>query len=297
MGRKRSIASDNNDDGDDGGNDDKKPKLDLTYVEKPFYICETCDDIFLEKKHLNIHIKHIHQEEESAPARPEASSTPKPSCEGEKNASRIHRPAPGALSQNSKKSQITNKNEDKENVSSVAKSKRSQNNIVNILMKSDVKTLNVKDSSQKLSKEASKKHSKNVGADKASKIKNNTNALKPKNASHTQESSKETPKKQKKTSGVGKEESPKKSPPKKELDCSFCDKKCNGSNNFKNHILSHFYAKFDSIIPNSKPFACPNCGAESRDKITTIRHFAFTHKKLYELTSLTEEKMKQMMKS
>ena len=57
--RKRSTASDNND-GDDGEKDDKKPKLDLTYVEKQFYICETCDDIFLEKQHLSIHIKQIH---------------------------------------------------------------------------------------------------------------------------------------------------------------------------------------------------------------------------------------------
>ena len=32
---------------DDEGKEAKKPKLDLTFVEKQFYICEKCDDIFL----------------------------------------------------------------------------------------------------------------------------------------------------------------------------------------------------------------------------------------------------------
>ena len=36
-----------------------------------------------------------------------------------------------------------------------------------------------------------------------------------------------------------------------------------------------------------KPFPCPECEKPSRDKITMIRHFAFTHGKLFELTEVT----------
>ena len=37
----------------------------------------------------------------------------------------------------------------------------------------------------------------------------------------------------------------------------------------------------------TKPFPCPECEKPSRDKITMIRHFAFTHGKLFELTEVT----------
>ena len=117
-------------------------------------------------------------------------------------------------------------------------------------------------------------------------------ALKVKDLSNSQKSSK----KQTKNPNVDNESS-KKSSRKKEFNCSICDKKCNKSYNLKNHILSHFYDKFESIVPNSKPFACPTCGAESRDRIDILRHLAFTHKKLYEVTHLTEEEMKKMIKS
>ena len=218
--KKRNITENGD---DDEGKEAKKPKLDLTFVEKQFYICEKCDDIFLEKKHLNIHIRNNHQEE-STVSRPEASSTPKPSFEGDKNVTRTHRPAQ-ALPQSSKISKVTKKNEDKENsFRSVVKSKRSQNNICNILMKSNAKALHVKDSSntKKSSKEEAKKETKKVVAEKESQIENKAKALKVKNASNNQKFSK----KQTKSPNVDKE-SLKKSSPRKELNCTLCDKKCN----------------------------------------------------------------------
>merc|ERR1712203_669704 len=59
------------------------------------------------------------------------------------------------------------------------------------------------------------------------------------------------------------------------------------NSNLRNHVLSHYYRIFDPLIPQVKPFPCPECDKPSRDKITMIRHFAFTHGKLFELTEVT----------
>merc|ERR1712107_789481 len=82
----------------------------------------------------------------------------------------------------------------------------------------------------------------------------------------------------------------------KEWTCSKCSHSCK-SKYSKNHILSHYYSDFKFILPSSPPYTCPECQSESRDKITLTRHYAFTHKKLFEVTNLTEEKLKQMMKA
>merc|ERR1719319_1567227 len=44
-------------------------------------------------------------------------------------------------------------------------------------------------------------------------------------------------------------------------------------------------------MPKTKPFPCPECMKPSRDKITAIRHYAFTHGKLLELTDVTKEQL------
>ena len=80
---------------------------------------------------------------------------------------------------------------------------------------------------------------------------------------------------------------------------------CKDNSNLRNHVLSHYYRIFDPLIPQVnkksdafmtvvklqlvqvKPFPCPECEKPSRDKITMIRHFAFTHGKLFELTEVT----------
>merc|ERR1712106_56210 len=73
--------------------------------------------------------------------------------------------------------------------------------------------------------------------------------------------------------------------------CFKCNAVCKDNSNYKNHILSHYYREFDPQIPQVKPFECPICSKPSRDKITLIRHYAFTHQKIFELTDITPEQL------
>ena len=68
-----------------------------------------------------------------------------------------------------------------------------------------------------------------------------------------------------------------------EFKCPICpkiypNKDSNSHQNFKFHVLSHFYR--DVIfqhLPTSVPFKCTMCNKAKRDRITLIRHFAFGH--------------------
>jgi len=73
--------------------------------------------------------------------------------------------------------------------------------------------------------------------------------------------------------------------------CFKCSTVCKDNSNYKNHILSHYYREFDAHVPHTKPFECPVCSKPSRDKITLIRHYAFTHQKLFELTDITPDQL------
>eukprot|EP00092_Neocalanus_flemingeri_P031244 GFUD01033937.1.p1 GENE.GFUD01033937.1~~GFUD01033937.1.p1 ORF type:complete len:2371 (-),score=719.51 GFUD01033937.1:118-7230(-) len=73
--------------------------------------------------------------------------------------------------------------------------------------------------------------------------------------------------------------------------CFKCNAVCKDNSNYKNHILSHYYREFDPHVPQIKPFECPVCQKPSRDKITLIRHYAFTHQKMFELTDITPEQL------
>jgi len=72
-------------------------------------------------------------------------------------------------------------------------------------------------------------------------------------------------------------------------ECPKCGQVCKDNSNLKNHVLSHYYQVFYDVLPDCKPFACPLCGNPSRDRITMVRHYAFTHKKLFEMTDITPE--------
>jgi len=74
--------------------------------------------------------------------------------------------------------------------------------------------------------------------------------------------------------------------------CVKCNLECRDKSHLRNHILAHFYSSFEPLIPQEKPFACPECGNESRDRITLIRHLAWTHKKFEEVTGLAEAELK-----
>jgi len=78
--------------------------------------------------------------------------------------------------------------------------------------------------------------------------------------------------------------------------CPKCDQICKNNNNLKNHILSHYYHDFYRVTPDSKPYPCPTCGKENRDRITLIRHFAFSHGMIFELTDVTPEMLNSTSK-
>jgi len=79
--------------------------------------------------------------------------------------------------------------------------------------------------------------------------------------------------------------------------CPKCDQICKDNANLKNHILSHYYHDFYRVTPDTKPFPCPTCGKENRDRITMIRHFAFSHGMIFELTDVTPEMLNSTGKS
>jgi len=78
--------------------------------------------------------------------------------------------------------------------------------------------------------------------------------------------------------------------------CPKCDQICKNNNNLKNHILSHYYHDFYRVTPDTKPYPCPTCGKENRDRITLIRHLAFSHGMIFELTDVTPEMLNSTSK-
>merc|ERR1719186_1918590 len=70
-------------------------------------------------------------------------------------------------------------------------------------------------------------------------------------------------------------------------ECPKCGQVCKDHSNLKNHVLSHYYKMFYMVLPQCKPFPCPICGHCNRDRITMVRHYAFTHKKIFEMTDVT----------
>ena len=71
--------------------------------------------------------------------------------------------------------------------------------------------------------------------------------------------------------------------------CKKCDKIEFKRGNMKNHSLNHYMENLTNIIPASSlvaPFPCPEpeCeGKEHRDKITFLRHYAFAHRKIFDI--------------
>ena len=71
-----------------------------------------------------------------------------------------------------------------------------------------------------------------------------------------------------------------------------CGARKKDRNTFKNHYLTHYYDILDVF---SRPWVCPLCKVRKRDRHTLIRHYGFYHRKLYELTDITEEEMSAIM--
>ena len=65
--------------------------------------------------------------------------------------------------------------------------------------------------------------------------------------------------------------------------CRFCPTGFDKTGNLKNHVLNHFKEELYKSLPSCTPFLCPECKVPSRDRITCLRHYAFNHKKAFEL--------------
>merc|ERR1711915_355575 len=76
--------------------------------------------------------------------------------------------------------------------------------------------------------------------------------------------------------------------------CRKCDQILNNYMHAKRHFLSHYYYVFDGLLPSN---TCPICKKDHRDGSTLRTHYAFAHKKLFELVpGLTNESMMKSIK-
>ena len=69
--------------------------------------------------------------------------------------------------------------------------------------------------------------------------------------------------------------------------CTLCEKTYDKLSNLKNHFVNHFKEQLFARLPANEPYNCPLCKASRnvRDKITLMRHYAYTHGVIYEYCS------------
>ena len=311
----------------------ENPKFDLNYVNKQFYVCQSqkCDEIFLDRRHLQVHMKLSHVVDADGPMKdapgPEddppcpTCPTPKKNKVNNENSYRTVRQGPSnAQSHMSTKSPIRLLNSPlkENNVNLVnskknaeAKGKNTKETLLNKLSDSNGEPIEIYSVSKGVDSPPKVKRSPQIKKDsefKGASKKNFKNKSKEKNKNNkskilekrnllyvlTKESAIKS-KKNKPTSVKSSSVSPQKTVP-KEYQCSTCGKINAGAGMFKNHFLSHHYDKFATVLPNVAPYNCPVCPASDiRDKITLIRHYAFTHKKLSKALNITEEKLKEIV--
>ena len=78
-----------------------------------------------------------------------------------------------------------------------------------------------------------------------------------------------------------------------DIQCPTCgDRK--SKQTFMNHLLTHYAKIFTPMLPSTSPYTCPECPYRSRDKVSLMRHYAFTHEKIFEMTELTKEGLKEI---
>ena len=73
------------------------------------------------------------------------------------------------------------------------------------------------------------------------------------------------------------------------MSCCKCGKPCRNITFYKNHLVSHYYPVFYKFLPDCQPFVCPECRKEHKDRTSLARHFALTHRKIFELTDITPD--------
>jgi len=73
--------------------------------------------------------------------------------------------------------------------------------------------------------------------------------------------------------------------------CPKCDRKFKMKSFLRTHALSHYYQVFYDVLPDSHPFQCPICGKKNQSRVMLVRHYAFVHRKVFQLTDLTPEEI------
>ena len=53
--------------------------------------------------------------------------------------------------------------------------------------------------------------------------------------------------------------------------------------------MSHYQQVFFDVLPDRIPFNCPICDMCFKWRGSLVRHYAFSHQKIFELTDLTPE--------
>jgi len=72
--------------------------------------------------------------------------------------------------------------------------------------------------------------------------------------------------------------------------CPECDAKFQCRKSHRCHVVAHYYHVFSDVFPSKKsPYSCPMCNKACRNKIGAIRHYAYGHRMIFELTELTPE--------
>ena len=69
------------------------------------------------------------------------------------------------------------------------------------------------------------------------------------------------------------------------VECTNCSEVFETRQLLKNHFINHFKEQLGQSLPKTKPFKCPECLKDSRDKVTLLRHYAYTHKKILDFCS------------
>ena len=67
--------------------------------------------------------------------------------------------------------------------------------------------------------------------------------------------------------------------------CVLCPKILDTRPRMREHVLNHYKPQILLSLPRERPFTCPECNSHKRDKITLLRHYAFTHKHIYEYSN------------
>ena len=66
--------------------------------------------------------------------------------------------------------------------------------------------------------------------------------------------------------------------------CKECGKGLSHQKRVRYHMLSHYYGMFAEVLPVEYGSDCPDCFQSFRDRSSLLRHYAFVHKHIFEVT-------------